>query len=81
MIFTYVSPVTLTFDPVDPKNTRDPLLTETNHPMKCEDSVSNGSPVVMRKQFLHFGFRPKSNLAEILWSYTVCTKIIMIEQK
>ena len=47
--FTLVTPVTLTFDP---ENIRDPLLTETNHPMKFEDSGSNGSPVIEWKQFL-----------------------------
>ena len=47
----YISdPVTLTFDP---KNNGDPLLTETNHPMKFGDSVSNGSPDIEWKQFLH----------------------------
>ena len=40
----YISdPVTLAFNP---ENIRDPLLTETNHPMKIEDSGSNDSPVM-----------------------------------
>ena len=37
---------------LDPKNNRDPLLTETNHPMKFEDSGSNGSPVIEQKRYI-----------------------------
>ena len=37
----------------DPENNRDPLLTETNHPMKFEDLGSNGFPVIEWKRYLH----------------------------
>ena len=42
-----MTPVTFTFDP---KNNRDPLLTETNHPMKFEDCRSYCTPVIERNR-------------------------------
>ena len=48
-----MTPVTLTFDSLTPKINMDLLLTEINHPMKFEDSRSNGSAVIEQKQFLH----------------------------
>ena len=52
-VFYISDPCDLDLWRLDPKNYRDPLLTKTNHPMKFEDSGSNGSPVIEQKRYLH----------------------------